>query len=120
MLPGAFPNRGSGGNPVRTDVLALPLPQVRSAGRDGSDSRVGGRRFSGGASPEPDDAAGCRQTGRYGATIWHQSGKGAQLTVEQQVAYAGAGQPQHKVTEFIDYGRRLCVGGCGGIVVPAL
>lgn len=23
------------GNPVRTDVLALPLPQVRLAGRDG-------------------------------------------------------------------------------------
>ncbi|EDP9182714.1 UDP-N-acetylglucosamine--N-acetylmuramyl-(pentapeptide) pyrophosphoryl-undecaprenol N-acetylglucosamine transferase, partial [Salmonella enterica subsp. enterica serovar Anatum] len=33
-------------------------------------------------------------------TIWHQSGKGAQHTVEQ--AYAGVGQPQHKVTEFID------------------
>ncbi len=33
-------------------------------------------------------------------TIWHQSGKGAQQTVEQ--AYAEAGQPQHKVTEFID------------------
>jgi UDP-N-acetylglucosamine--N-acetylmuramyl-(pentapeptide) pyrophosphoryl-undecaprenol N-acetylglucosamine transferase len=33
-------------------------------------------------------------------TIWHQSGKGAQQTVEQ--AYADAGQPQHKVTEFID------------------
>ncbi len=32
--------------------------------------------------------------------IWYQSGKGAQLTVEQ--AYAGAGQPQHKVTELID------------------
>lgn len=33
-------------------------------------------------------------------TIWHQSGKGAQQTVEQ--AYVDAGQPQHKVTEFID------------------
>ena len=33
-------------------------------------------------------------------TIWHQSGKGAQQTVEQ--AYADEGQPQHKVTEFID------------------
>ena len=33
-------------------------------------------------------------------TIWHQSGKGAQQTVEQ--AYAAEGQPQHKVTEFID------------------
>ncbi len=43
-------------------------------------------------------------------TIWHQSGKGAQLTVEP---YAGAGQPQHKVTEFIDDMAALCVGGCG-------
>lgn len=33
-------------------------------------------------------------------TIWHQSGKGGQQTVQQ--AYAAAGQPQHKVTEFID------------------
>ena len=33
-------------------------------------------------------------------TIWHQSGKGGQQTVEQ--AYADVGQSQHKVTEFID------------------
>ena len=33
-------------------------------------------------------------------TIWHQSGKGGQQTVQQ--AYAAAGLPQHKVTEFID------------------
>lgn len=33
-------------------------------------------------------------------TIWHQSGKGSQQSVEQ--AYAEAGQSQHKVTEFID------------------
>ncbi len=40
--------------------------------------------------------------GKLGAavTIWHQSGKGGQQTVQQ--AYADAGQPQHKVTEFID------------------
>ena len=55
-FPGAFPNAEVVGNPVRTDVLALPLPQ--------------------------------------------QSGKGSQQSVEQ--AYAEAGQPQHKVTEFID------------------
>lgn len=34
-FPGAFPNAEVVGNPVRTDVLALPLPQVRLAGRDG-------------------------------------------------------------------------------------
>ena len=33
-------------------------------------------------------------------TIGHQSGKGSQQSAEQ--AYAEAGQPQHKVTEFID------------------
>ena len=33
-------------------------------------------------------------------TIWHQSGKGGQESVQQ--AYSDAGQPQHKVTEFID------------------
>ncbi len=34
-VSGAFPNAEVVGNPVRTDVLALPLPQVRLAGRDG-------------------------------------------------------------------------------------
>lgn len=34
-FPGAFPNAEVVGNPVRTDVLALPLPQERLAGRDG-------------------------------------------------------------------------------------
>lgn len=52
-----------------------------------------------GACSKPDDAAGCRKAGDT-VTIWHQSGKGAQQTVEQ--AYADEGQPQHKVTEFID------------------
>lgn len=34
-FPGAFPNARVVGNPVRTDVLALPLPQQRLAGREG-------------------------------------------------------------------------------------
>jgi UDP-N-acetylglucosamine--N-acetylmuramyl-(pentapeptide) pyrophosphoryl-undecaprenol N-acetylglucosamine transferase len=40
--------------------------------------------------------------GRLGAriSVWHQTGKGA-LSVVQD-AYAAAGQPQHKLTEFID------------------
>jgi UDP-N-acetylglucosamine--N-acetylmuramyl-(pentapeptide) pyrophosphoryl-undecaprenol N-acetylglucosamine transferase len=40
--------------------------------------------------------------GRLGdaVTIWHQSGKGGEEFVKQ--GYADAGQPQHKVTEFID------------------
>lgn len=32
---GAFPNAEVVGNPVRTDVLALPLPEARLAGREG-------------------------------------------------------------------------------------
>ncbi|TGD03805.1 hypothetical protein C9F09_02175, partial [Salmonella enterica subsp. enterica serovar Wilhelmsburg] len=38
-FPGAFPNAEVVGNPVRTDVLALPLPLERLAGRAGP-SRV--------------------------------------------------------------------------------
>jgi UDP-N-acetylglucosamine--N-acetylmuramyl-(pentapeptide) pyrophosphoryl-undecaprenol N-acetylglucosamine transferase len=43
-------------------------------------------------------------------TIWHQSGKGGQQTVQQ--AYSDAGQPQHKVTEFIDDMAAACLGRC--------
>lgn len=98
-FPGAFPNAEVVGNPVRTDVLALPLPQQRLAGRDG-EIRVlvvggsQGARVLNQTMPQVAAKLGSA------ITIWHQSGKGAQQTVEQ--AYAGAGQPQHKVTEFID------------------
>lgn len=94
-----FPNAEVVGNPVRTDVLALPLPQQRLAGREGPVRVlvVGGSR---GArilnQTMPQVAAKLGDS----VTIWHQSGKGSQQSVEQ--AYAEAGQPQHKVTEFID------------------
>lgn len=84
---------------MRTDVLALPLPQQRLAGREGPVRVlvVGGSR---GArilnQTMPQVAAKLGDS----VTIWHQSGKGSQQSVEQ--AYAEAGQPQHKVTEFID------------------
>ncbi|MCW2477810.1 undecaprenyldiphospho-muramoylpentapeptide beta-N-acetylglucosaminyltransferase [Candidatus Symbiopectobacterium sp. NZEC135] len=98
-FPGAFPNADVVGNPVRTDVLALPTPDERLAGREGpirvlvvggsQGARVLNRTL-------PDVAA------RLGAnvTVWHQTGKGALAEVQQ--AYAAAGVPQHKVTEFID------------------
>lgn len=98
-FPGAFPNADVVGNPVRTDVLALPLPQERFAGREGPVRVlvVGGSQ----------GARVLNQTiplvaGRLGdaITIWHQSGKGGEEFVKQ--GYADAGQPQHKVTEFID------------------
>ena len=97
-FPGAFPKADVVGNPVRVDVLALPLPDARRRAVKGrfvcwSSVALRGTHF------KPDDAAGCCKAGDA-VTIWHQSGKGAQQTVEQ--AYAEAGQPQHNVTEFID------------------
>lgn len=94
-----FPNAEVVGNPVRTDVLALPLPQQRLAGREGP-VRVlvvggsQGARILNQTMPQVAAKLG------DSVTIWHQSGKGSQQSVEQ--AYAEAGQPQHKVTEFID------------------
>ena len=86
------------GNPVRTDVLALPLPGQRLAGRQGPVRVlvVGGSQ---GARILNQTMPQVAASG-YSVTIWHQSGKGGQQTVQQ--AYAAAGQPQHKVTEFID------------------
>jgi UDP-N-acetylglucosamine--N-acetylmuramyl-(pentapeptide) pyrophosphoryl-undecaprenol N-acetylglucosamine transferase len=98
-FPGAFPNAEVVGNPVRTDVLALPLPEQRLSGREGG-IRVlvvggsQGARVLNLTMPQVAEKLG------DSVTIWHQSGKGGQQTVEQ--AYADAGQPQHKVTEFID------------------
>ncbi|MEJ5073100.1 undecaprenyldiphospho-muramoylpentapeptide beta-N-acetylglucosaminyltransferase [Enterobacter ludwigii] len=98
-FPGAFPNAEVVGNPVRTDVLALPLPEQRLSGREG-EIRVlvvggsQGARVLNLTMPQVAEKLG------DSVTIWHQSGKGGQQTVEQ--AYADAGQPQHKVTEFID------------------
>ncbi|MFG0517513.1 undecaprenyldiphospho-muramoylpentapeptide beta-N-acetylglucosaminyltransferase [Kluyvera intermedia] len=98
-FPGAFANAEVVGNPVRVDVLALPLPQQRLVGRDGPVRVlvIGGSQGARVLNQTlPQVAALLGET----ITIWHQSGKGGQQTVEQ--AYADAGQPQHKVTEFID------------------
>ncbi|WP_312455206.1 undecaprenyldiphospho-muramoylpentapeptide beta-N-acetylglucosaminyltransferase [Pseudescherichia sp.] len=98
-FPGAFPQADVVGNPVRTDVLALPLPADRLSGREGPVRVlvVGGSQGARVLNQTlPQVAAKLGDT----VTIWHQSGKGAQQTVEQ--AYADAGQPQHRVTEFID------------------
>ncbi|MGU9867391.1 MULTISPECIES: undecaprenyldiphospho-muramoylpentapeptide beta-N-acetylglucosaminyltransferase [Kluyvera] len=98
-FPGAFPNADVVGNPVRVDVLALPLPEQRLVGRDGPIRVlvVGGSQ---GARILNQTLPQVAQRLGEAVTIWHQSGKGGQQTVEQ--AYADVGQPQHKVTEFID------------------
>lgn len=98
-FPGAFPGADIVGNPVREDLLALPEPEARLSGREGA-IRVlviggsQGARVLNQTLPQVAAILG------DAVTIWHQSGKGAQQTVEQ--AYADAGQPQHKVTAFID------------------
>jgi UDP-N-acetylglucosamine--N-acetylmuramyl-(pentapeptide) pyrophosphoryl-undecaprenol N-acetylglucosamine transferase len=98
-FPGAFPNAEVVGNPVRTDVLALPLPTERLSGRVGP-IRVlvvggsQGARILNQTVPQVAAALG------EAITVWHQTGKGGLETVQQ--AYRTAGQPQHKVTEFID------------------
>jgi len=98
-FPGAFPNADVVGNPVRTDVLALPEPEQRLAGREGPVRVlvVGGSQGARILNQTMPQVAG-----RLGEsiTLWHQCGKGALNEVQQ--AYAAAGQPQHKVTEFID------------------
>ncbi len=98
-FPGAFPAADIVGNPVRTDVLALPLPAERLHDRHGP-LRVlvvggsQGARILNQTLPQVAAELG------DAITIWHQTGKGGQRVVEQ--AYHAAGQPQHKITEFID------------------
>lgn len=111
-FPGAFPKADVVGNPVRVDVLALPLPDTRLAGREGPvrvlvvGGSCGARILN---QTMPQVAAKLGDA----VTIWHQSGKGAQQTVEQ--AYVQEGQPQHKVTEFIDDMAAAYAGRCCGL-----
>lgn len=58
-FPGAFPDADVVGNPVREDVLALPLPQQRGGPRRAG-TRAGGRRLPWRAGAESDPAAGGR------------------------------------------------------------
>ncbi|OAT14757.1 UDP-N-acetylglucosamine--N-acetylmuramyl-(pentapeptide) pyrophosphoryl-undecaprenol N-acetylglucosamine transferase [Buttiauxella noackiae ATCC 51607] len=98
-FPGAFPNADVVGNPVRNDVLALPLPQERFAGRNGPVRVlvVGGSQGARVLNQIIPQVAGRLDDA---ITIWHQSGKGGEEFVKQ--GYAEVGQSQHKVTEFID------------------
>ncbi|MCA5920572.1 undecaprenyldiphospho-muramoylpentapeptide beta-N-acetylglucosaminyltransferase [Pectobacterium brasiliense] len=98
-FPGAFPKADVVGNPVRTDVLALPAPETRLADRSGSVRVlvVGGSQ---GARVLNQTLPGVAAQLGDRVTIWHQVGKGALSTVQQ--AYQDVGQTQHKITEFID------------------
>lgn len=98
-FPGAFEQADVVGNPVRTDVLALPTPDVRLAGREGPIRIlvVGGSQGAR-VLNQTLPAVAARLGERV--AIWHQTGKGALNEVRQ--AYEKAGAPQHNITEFID------------------
>ena len=98
-FPGAFPNAAVVGNPVRTDVLALPLPAERLAGREGPIRVlvIGGSQGARVLNQTVPEVA-ARLDDRI--TLWHQVGKGALASVQRE--YERVGQTGHKVTEFID------------------
>lgn len=97
-FPGAFPKAEVVGNPVRTDVLALPAPEVRFADRQGP-LRVlvvggsQGARILNQIVPQAAERLGDR------VQIWHQTGKGGLEIVQQ--AY-GDSASRHRIAEFID------------------
>lgn len=97
-FPGAFPKADVVGNPVRTDVLALPLPEQRFADREGPLHVlvVGGSQGARILNQIMPQVAG--QLADH-ITVWHQTGKGGLSQVQE--AY-GATAQQHKITEFID------------------
>lgn len=98
-FPGAFPDAEVVGNPVRSDVLAVPLPQQRLAGRSGPIRIlvIGGSQGAQVLNQTLPEAA--RQWGDQ-VEIWHQVGRGAVDDV--RLAYQKAGLQQHNVVEFID------------------
>lgn len=98
-FPGAFPNAEVVGNPVRTDVLSLPLPEARLTNRTGP-VRVlviggsQGARILNQTMPQVAAKLGDK------ITLWHQVGKGALDSVN--AAYQQVEQCGHNITEFID------------------
>ncbi|WP_145588525.1 undecaprenyldiphospho-muramoylpentapeptide beta-N-acetylglucosaminyltransferase [Yersinia aldovae] len=100
-FPGAFPHAEVVGNPVRTDVLALPLPAERLAGREGPIRVlvIGGSQGARVLNQTMPQVAA--QLGEK-ITLWHQVGKGALPDVLKAYQQAGQGDDKHQVTEFID------------------
>ncbi|MGL4859022.1 MAG: undecaprenyldiphospho-muramoylpentapeptide beta-N-acetylglucosaminyltransferase [Enterobacteriaceae bacterium] len=97
-FPGAFPQAQVVGNPIRKDLLLMPPPQVRFAGRQGP-IRVLVTGGSQGAQvlnrvmPQVAQQMGER------ITLWHQVGQGAQESVREH--YLAVGQGEHRIDEFI-------------------
>ncbi|AKC31929.1 undecaprenyldiphospho-muramoylpentapeptide beta-N-acetylglucosaminyltransferase [Candidatus Pantoea carbekii] len=98
-FPGAFPDADVVGNPIRANILALPLPAERLSGRTGP-MRIlvlGGSQGSHILNQTMPLVA--KELG-HNAVLWHQTGKNSKKIVQQ--AYQIIGQHQHKITEFID------------------
>ncbi|EML1936361.1 undecaprenyldiphospho-muramoylpentapeptide beta-N-acetylglucosaminyltransferase [Providencia stuartii] len=102
-FPGAFPHAPIVGNPVRKDVLALPLPEERLLNRDerirvlvvgGSQ----GARILNQIMPEVAEKVGKQ------LNIWHQAGKGSKESTEAlyNERLKNSVNSEYKVTEFID------------------
>ncbi|MEY0143571.1 undecaprenyldiphospho-muramoylpentapeptide beta-N-acetylglucosaminyltransferase [Providencia vermicola] len=102
-FPGAFPHAPIVGNPVRKDVLALPLPEERLSNRDerirvlvvgGSQ----GARILNQIMPEVAEKVGKQ------LNIWHQAGKGSKESTEAlyNERLKNSVNSEYKVTEFID------------------
>lgn len=102
-FPGAFPEAPVVGNPVREDVLALPAPQERLAGREGAIRVlvVGGSQGARILNQVMPVVAGnvSKQL-----NIWHQAGKGSKESTEALYndCLQNSGNSEFKVTEFID------------------
>ncbi|AEW44318.1 N-acetylglucosaminyl transferase [Serratia symbiotica str. 'Cinara cedri'] len=96
---GAFPNAKVVGNPLRHELLTIPLPAERLYGRKGPICVLvlGGSQGAQVLNQTIPKVA-LRLGG--GIIIWHQAGKGAEEGVKRD--YEKVGQTQHKVTEFID------------------
>ncbi|ATM97185.1 undecaprenyldiphospho-muramoylpentapeptide beta-N- acetylglucosaminyltransferase [Yersinia frederiksenii] len=99
-FPGAFPHAEVVGNPVRTDVLALPLPAERLSGREGP-IRVLVIGGSQGARVLNQTLPQVAATLGEQITVWHQVGKGALPDVLEAYQQAGQGG-KHQIVEFID------------------
>lgn len=98
-LPGAFPDAEVVGNPLRSDVLALPAPLERLQGRRGPIRLLvmGGSQGAQVLNRTVIDVA-VRLGDRV--TLWHQVGKDNLKIVLNE--YKRIGEMQHKVMEFID------------------
>lgn len=99
-FPGAFPDAQVVGNPVRKDVVQLPLPEERMMKRDGS-LRIlvmggsQGARILNQTLPETMAKLGA------GYTVFHQAGKGNADEVEKRYQECSVAA-EIKVSEFID------------------